>query len=92
MRKLLLTACVSSLAAVALSLPADAARRSSKAQRTQATTYQYQTREYRIVVHNNNSAYYRGNGTISLRDNSRPFFASPPDGPAFFASMRSPSE
>ena len=87
MRKLLLTALVSSFAAVALCAPADAARRSTKAAKQQATTSQY-----RVVVHNSNTAYYRGNGAYSLRDNSRPFFASPPDGPAYFASITSASE
>ena len=84
MRNLLLTALVSSFAAVALCAPADAARRSTKAALKQAPTSQY-----RIVVHNSNPAYYRGNGASGLRDNSRPYFASPPDGPAFFAAIGS---
>jgi hypothetical protein len=81
MRKIILTAFMSGLAAVALSVPADAARRSSKAYQKQPAA--------QIMVHNTSPAYYRGNGAYGLRDNSRPYFASPPDGPAFFASIQS---
>ena len=85
MRNQVLLAVCAAFATIAVSVPADAAKRKKSPRAVTANV------TVSSAAHAG-SYYYRGTGTHALRDRSRAFFGSPVRGREFFESIRSASE